>query len=168
MLPAVGLHKRNTNWLLTDYTKDNGALCIVPGSHKLCRHPKQGEGVEDAVPVEAPAGSVCVIHGNLWHGAFPRINPGLRITIVADYCGRHFAGPGVDLDPLAAPVAGCEIPGFPVTPEQATEGAWGNPGRLGNDFAWNPRYKAGDDQFSDWKRYSHANPWCGPAIPHII
>ena len=76
VLSAVGLRKRNTNWLLTDYTKDNGALRIVPGSHKLCRHPKQGEGVEDAVPVEAPAGSVCVIHGNLWHSAFPRINPG--------------------------------------------------------------------------------------------
>ncbi len=90
MLPAVHPHKFNTNWILTDYTKDNGAFCIVPGSHKLCRHPKPMEGVEEAVPVEAPAGSVFVFHGNVWHGAFPRINSGLRISINADYCGKHY------------------------------------------------------------------------------
>ena len=90
VLPAVGVHKCNTNWILTDYTKDNGAFCIIPGSHKLCRHPKPMEGVEDAVPVEAPAGSVLIFHGNVWHGAFPRNNPGLRLSVNADYCGRHY------------------------------------------------------------------------------
>ena len=90
VLPAVGVHKCNSNWILTDYTKDNGALCIIPGSHKLCRHPKPMEGVEEAVAVEAPAGSVLVFHGNLWHGAFPRVNPGLRLSVNADYCGRHY------------------------------------------------------------------------------
>ena len=89
-LPGVVPHTFNTNWILTDYTKDNGAFCIVPGSHKLCRHPKPGEGVEDAVPIEAEAGSVLVFHGNVWHGAFPRINPGLRLSVNAYYCGRHF------------------------------------------------------------------------------
>ena len=83
-------HTFNTNWILTDYTKDNGAFCIVPGSHKLCRHPKPGEGIEDAVPIEAEAGSVLVFHGNVWHGAFPRINSGLRLSVNAYYCGRHF------------------------------------------------------------------------------
>ena len=34
----------NTNWCLSDYTKDNRALAVVPGSHKLRRHPKPGEG----------------------------------------------------------------------------------------------------------------------------
>ncbi len=88
-LPATP-HVFNTNWILTDYTLDNGAFCIVPGSHKLCRHPKPGEGVENAVPVEAPAGSVLVFHGNVWHGAFPRKNPGLRLSINAYYCGPHY------------------------------------------------------------------------------
>ena len=62
----------------------------MPGSHKLCRHPKPGEGVQDAVPVEAPAGSVLVFHGNVWHGAFPRKNPGLRLSVNAYYCGPHY------------------------------------------------------------------------------
>ena len=43
-LPAIP-HVFNTNWILTDYTKENGAFCIVPGSHKYCRHPEPGEGV---------------------------------------------------------------------------------------------------------------------------
>ena len=32
-----------------------------------------------AVPVEAPKGSLVVHHGALWHGSFPRTEPGLRI-----------------------------------------------------------------------------------------
>ena len=83
-------HVFNTNWILTDYTADNGAFCIVPGSHRLQRHPKSGEGADKAVPVEAPAGSVLVFHGNVWHGAFPRVNPGLRLSINAYYCGPHY------------------------------------------------------------------------------
>lgn len=88
-LPATP-HVFNTNWILTDYTLDNGAFCIVPGSHKLRRHPRPGEGADKAVPVEAPAGSVLVFHGNVWHGAFPRKNPGLRLSINAYYCGPHY------------------------------------------------------------------------------
>ena len=42
------------------------------------------------MPVEAPAGSVLVFHGNVWHGAFPRKNPGLRLSINAYYCGPHY------------------------------------------------------------------------------
>jgi hypothetical protein len=80
----------NTNWILTDYTKANGAFCFVPGSHKLCRKPQYGEGVEDAVPVEAPAGSVLVFHGNVWHGAFPRENPGLRLSLSLFFAAFHY------------------------------------------------------------------------------
>ena len=82
----------NTNWCLSDYTKDNGALAVVPGSHKLRRHPKPGEGVDQAFAVEAPAGSVIVFHGTLWHGAFPRINPGLRMCVTA-YYGAFYCRP---------------------------------------------------------------------------
>jgi ectoine hydroxylase-related dioxygenase (phytanoyl-CoA dioxygenase family) len=80
----------NTNWILTDYTKENGAFCIVPGTHKLCRHPGYMEGVERAVPVEAPAGSVLVFHGYVWHGAFPKLTDGLRLSVNAYYCGQHY------------------------------------------------------------------------------
>jgi ectoine hydroxylase-related dioxygenase (phytanoyl-CoA dioxygenase family) len=80
-------HTANCNWLLTDYTRDNGALAVVPGSHLRHHRPNvfQLEGVDEAIPVEAPAGSAVVFHGNLWHGAFPRKNPGLRLGLSTYY-----------------------------------------------------------------------------------
>lgn len=82
----------NTNWCLTDYTKDNGTLAVVPGSHKLRLNPRPGEVAKQAIPVEAPAGSVIVFHGNLWHGSFPRMNQGMRLTVTA-YYSAHYCRP---------------------------------------------------------------------------
>ena len=82
----------NTNWCLTNYTKADGCLAVVPESHQLRRNPRPGEAEKLAVPVEAPAGSVIVFHGNLWHGSFPRVNPGLRLTITAFY-SAHYCRP---------------------------------------------------------------------------
>lgn len=83
----------NATWLLCDYTKESGALAFVPGSHKACRNPGNGEAVNRAVPVEAPKGSLVVWHGNTWHGSYPRLVPGLRTSVafefVRSYMARH-------------------------------------------------------------------------------
>lgn len=71
----------NVTWTLSEYSWENGSLAYVPGSHLLCRHPMPGEGVDQAVAVEAPAGSIICWHGNTWHGAFRRRTPGLRLSI---------------------------------------------------------------------------------------
>jgi ectoine hydroxylase-related dioxygenase (phytanoyl-CoA dioxygenase family) len=52
--------------------------------------PAPGEGVGDAIPVEAPAGSVIVFHGNVWHGAFPKSTAGLRLSVNAFYCAPQY------------------------------------------------------------------------------
>jgi hypothetical protein len=77
----------NTNWCLTDYTLEGGALAYVPGSHRSGSRPVQPQGARRAVPVEAPKGSLIVFHGATWHGAFPRTVPGMRISIANYY--RH-------------------------------------------------------------------------------
>lgn len=77
----------NTNWCLTDYTLDGGALAYVPGSHRTGTRPVQPQAASQAVPVEAPKGSIIVFHGATWHGAFPRKIPGMRISIANYY--RH-------------------------------------------------------------------------------
>ena len=82
----------NVTWLLSDYTKEAGALAFVPGSHKLCRNPHDGEAAEQAVPIEAPKGSLVVWHANTWHGSFPRLHPGLR-TSLAFALAREYARP---------------------------------------------------------------------------
>jgi ectoine hydroxylase-related dioxygenase (phytanoyl-CoA dioxygenase family) len=56
----------NAAWCLDDFTADNGATCFVPGSHLLHRLPEPDERVE-AVPMEAPAGSLVVFESRLWH-----------------------------------------------------------------------------------------------------
>jgi hypothetical protein len=77
----------NCNWALTDYTLENGAFACVPGSHQRHSHPVMPEAVEQAIPIECPRGSLIAFHGQLWHGAYPRTTPGLRLTIANYY--RH-------------------------------------------------------------------------------
>jgi len=77
----------NCNWCLTDYTLENGAFACVPGSHLKNSHPVMPQAVKDAIPVECPRGSLIAFHGQLWHGAYPRTTPGLRLTIANYY--RH-------------------------------------------------------------------------------
>ena len=79
----------NAAYCLTDYTLDNGAICMVPGSHLHCRQPGPGEGEADAVPVEGEAGSLIVWHGNTWHGAFEKKTDGLRLNVTSYHCHRR-------------------------------------------------------------------------------
>lgn len=80
-------------WALTDYDRDNGAVCVVPGSHKLCADvPESMVSAHDhpsVEVVEAPAGSVIVWHGGLWHGAVPRTAPGERVTLIMPMVRFH-------------------------------------------------------------------------------
>lgn len=79
----------NAAYCLTDYTLENGALAMVPGSHRYCRQPRPGEGENNAVPVEAEAGSLIAWHGNIWHGAFPKKTDGLRLNVTSYHCHRR-------------------------------------------------------------------------------
>lgn len=77
----------NTNWCLTDYTLEGGALAYVPGSHRRMTQPTFPEAVRRAQPCEAPKGSMLVFHGATWHGAFPRQTQGVRLSVANYY--RH-------------------------------------------------------------------------------
>lgn len=56
----------NVAWCLDDFTKDNGATLVAPGSHSHHRPPAPDEQV-DMVALEAPAGSIFVFESRLWH-----------------------------------------------------------------------------------------------------
>jgi hypothetical protein len=89
----------NATWVLSDYSKENGSTCFVPGSHKLCRAPTRDECMDLALfaePITAPPGSVIVWHGHTWHGAVPRTNPGVRVGLIT-YFSRWYHWP---VDPL--------------------------------------------------------------------
>jgi ectoine hydroxylase-related dioxygenase (phytanoyl-CoA dioxygenase family) len=77
----------NLTWMLTDYSVDNGALAIVPGSHRQRRRPNAGDDVEDQlVAIEAPQGSLVLINDATWHGALPSTVPGLRAGLALRFC----------------------------------------------------------------------------------
>lgn len=89
LLPSGWQDVCNATYCLTDYSLETGALAVVPGSHRYCRQPKPGEGVKQAVPVEAEEGSLIVWHGNLWHGAFAKKTQGLRLNLTTYFCHRR-------------------------------------------------------------------------------
>jgi hypothetical protein len=98
-------HVANCNYALTDYTEHGGALAMVPGSHRYFRQPTAAEnklaGNErnpHVIPIEAPAGSAIIWHGNTWHGSFPRLKPGLRINLSMYFCRQYMAPQEVYFD----------------------------------------------------------------------
>lgn len=75
----------NTIWAITDFTAENGATRLVPGSHKADCSPEPFAPVE-TVPAEMPAGSVLVYHGSLWHGGGANATAERRVGIAMNYC----------------------------------------------------------------------------------
>ena len=88
--PVGTPHVSNMNWLLTDYSRADGAFCYVPESHRHGGPPRLPEAAERAVPVEAPAGSLVLFHGATWHGSFRKRTPGLRLSIHGLHCRPHY------------------------------------------------------------------------------
>jgi ectoine hydroxylase-related dioxygenase (phytanoyl-CoA dioxygenase family) len=63
----------NSIWLLDDFTADNGATRVVPGSHRLGALPRDAMADPaathpDEVKLIAPAGTVMIFNSHLWHG----------------------------------------------------------------------------------------------------
>ena len=70
VLPEPWLSPQSVNviWCLTDVHPDNGATLHIPGSHRyqtLADLP--ADPMAQMVPFEAPAGSIMVMEGRVWH-----------------------------------------------------------------------------------------------------
>ncbi len=74
----------NSMWALTDFTEDNGATRLVPGSHRA-QNPEYGAAY-DTVAAEMPKGSVLIWDGSLWHGGGANATNARRTGIAMNYC----------------------------------------------------------------------------------
>jgi ectoine hydroxylase-related dioxygenase (phytanoyl-CoA dioxygenase family) len=75
----------NTMWALTDFSEENGATRVIPGSHVADASPDYGAPY-DSVPAEMPKGSVLIWHGSLWHGGGANETHEPRVGIAMNYC----------------------------------------------------------------------------------
>lgn len=78
----------NTMWALTDFTAENGATRVVPGSHREGRNPVPFEELA-SVPAEMKRGSVLVWHGSLWHGGGANTTSARRLGVAMNYCAGY-------------------------------------------------------------------------------
>jgi len=75
----------NSMWAITDFTEENGATRIVPGSHRSPDKPVFGAS-HDSIAAEMARGSVLIWNGSLWHGGGANRSDRRRVGIAMNYC----------------------------------------------------------------------------------
>lgn len=81
----------STLWMLSDFTVDNGATWIVPGSHRTTDNPTGTMSVDrfESYPTEiqatGQAGSVLLFDSRLWHATASNNSDGPRVGMVVRY-----------------------------------------------------------------------------------
>ncbi len=84
----------NTIWLLDDFTKENGATRLVPGTHRSGVLPQ--EELEDPwathpdeILIEAPAGTMVIFNSHTWHGGTDNHTDTPRRSVHSYFCRRN-------------------------------------------------------------------------------
>lgn len=72
----------NALWAMTNFTEENGATRVVPGSHVL---PRAEYTMEDTLPAEMVLGSVMVFTSKLWHAGGSNQTDGIRRAQAINY-----------------------------------------------------------------------------------
>jgi ectoine hydroxylase-related dioxygenase (phytanoyl-CoA dioxygenase family) len=83
----------NSIWLLDDFTQENGATRVVPGSHLWEKAPKDAMDDPAATHSEeklliAPAGTVVVFNSHTWHGGKLNRTKQRRRALHSYFCRR--------------------------------------------------------------------------------
>jgi ectoine hydroxylase-related dioxygenase (phytanoyl-CoA dioxygenase family) len=83
----------NTIWMLDDFTLDNGATRLIPGSHTWGKRPQDvladpSAPHPDEILLTGPAGGVVVMNSHLWHGGTANRTGAPRLAMHAFYCRR--------------------------------------------------------------------------------
>ncbi len=84
----------NSLWLLDDFTLENGATRLVPGTHKNTDTPVEAMGNPtldhpDQIVLIAKAGDVVVVNSHTWHGGTTNRTEGSRRALHAYFARRH-------------------------------------------------------------------------------
>jgi ectoine hydroxylase-related dioxygenase (phytanoyl-CoA dioxygenase family) len=75
-----------TIFAIDDFTEENGATTIIPGSHKWGDERPAPQDDPHQIPVVMPAGSMLFFSGTLWHGGGANRSDQSRMCVTAQYC----------------------------------------------------------------------------------
>lgn len=75
-----------TIFAIDDFTADNGATVVIPGSHRWDDHFPTEEEQATAIPAVMPAGSMLFFLGTTWHGGGANHTDRSRMCVTAQYC----------------------------------------------------------------------------------
>jgi ectoine hydroxylase-related dioxygenase (phytanoyl-CoA dioxygenase family) len=82
----------NVMWMLNDFTEENGATRLVPGSHLRTEEPPRDVPTETVAGV-GPAGTALVFDGRVWHGTGANTTADEHRYGVLTYCCRPWLRP---------------------------------------------------------------------------
>ena len=85
----------NVLWALDDFTLENGATRVVPGSHKWKEFASDGLSHPDERRVTIRKGSAIIFNANLWHGGAENTTEESRWAVALGYA-RWFIKPSFD------------------------------------------------------------------------
>ncbi|MEZ5735312.1 MAG: phytanoyl-CoA dioxygenase family protein [Novosphingobium sp.] len=87
----------NVVWCLTDVHRDNGATLYIPGSHNWRTSADIPQNAQDLlVPFEAPAGSIVVMDGRLWHTSGNNVTANEERALLFSYYCASFMRPMIN------------------------------------------------------------------------
>jgi ectoine hydroxylase-related dioxygenase (phytanoyl-CoA dioxygenase family) len=83
----------NSIWLIDDFTDDNGATRVVPGSHRSGQSPREAmadptAAHPDEVRILGRAGTVVIFNSHLWHGGTRNRTARPRRALHSYFCRR--------------------------------------------------------------------------------
>jgi ectoine hydroxylase-related dioxygenase (phytanoyl-CoA dioxygenase family) len=84
--------KANTIWLIDDFTDNNGATEVIPGSHLRGYRPSRvptPSDEEQLVKVIAPKDSLLITHGALWHRSGANRSRGPRRALLGSFAASY-------------------------------------------------------------------------------
>ena len=72
-------------WMLQDFTENNGATLIAPGSQLLATRPDAERFRREAIKLTGSAGTAVVTHGLLWHDTSQNHTEEPRVSLLINY-----------------------------------------------------------------------------------
>ena len=92
----------NSVYLLDDFSLENGATRLVPGSHNRGYGPSSGGTYDDIIQVTGKKGDIIIVHGHIWHSSGENRTDQNRVALLGFFC-RSFMKPQQDHLRLIAP-----------------------------------------------------------------